>query len=63
MEFYKLSIVYSERHMSENIFNDERAAREAFAEADRNPNVWGAKLYRCEFVNGKLETKDCIVRV
>lgn len=63
MEFFKVSIVYSERHMTEDVFNNEKAARAAFAEADQNPNVWGAKLYRCEFVNGKLETKDCIVRV
>lgn len=63
MKFYKLSIVYSERHMTEDIFNDERAARKAFAEADRNPNVWGAKLYNCKFVGGKPETTDCIVKV
>ena len=55
--------MYSERHMTEDVFNDEKAARAAFAEADSNPHVWGAKLYRCEFVNGRLETKDCIVRV
>lgn len=63
MEFYKLSVVFSEHHMTEDVFNDARVARNAFAEADRNPNVWGAKLYRCEFVDGKLETRDCIVKV
>lgn len=63
MEFYKLSVVFSEHHMTEDIFNDASVARKALADADRNPNVWGAKLYNCEFVNGKLETKDCIVRV
>jgi hypothetical protein len=63
MNFYKVSVVYNERHRTEDIFNDESAARAAFAEADRNPHVWGAKLYNCEFKNGRLETTDCIVRV
>lgn len=49
--------------MTEDVYNDERTARKALAEADRNPNVWGAKLYGCEFVNGKLEKTNCIVRV
>lgn len=63
MKLYKLSIVYSEHHMTNDVYNDEKAARKALAEADRNPHVWGAKLYDCEFVNGKLETTNCIVRV
>lgn len=49
--------------MTNDVYNDEKAARKALAEADRNPHVWGAKLYDCEFVNGKLETTNCIVRV
>lgn len=63
MNFYKLIIVFNERHMTEDVFNDETAARKAFAEADRNPHVWGAKLYTCLFIDGKLETTDCILRV
>ena len=62
MDYFKLSVVYSAHHMTEDVFNNERAARQAFKDADLNPNVWGAKLHRCEFVNGKLETADCILK-
>lgn len=59
MNLYELAIVYSQTQMDRQVFNDEQVALKAFA-AEERMRVMGAKLYTCEFVNGKLTHKDCI---
>lgn len=60
MEFFKLVQVFSAAHLQETIYNDKQVAFKAFKEAQNNKFVRGARLYTCEFVNGKLEHKMCI---
>lgn len=62
MEIYRLVQVYSPVHMQEDVYNDKKVALEAFAEAQRTGFVRGARLYTCEFVNGKLTNKECLVQ-
>ncbi len=60
MKFFKLAVVCSAQRIFEDVYNDENVANKVFANVEVSPLVMGAKLYRCEFENGRLVNKECI---
>lgn len=62
MGIFKLVQVFSAAHLQEDIYNDKQVAFKAFQVAKENGFVWGARLYTCEFVNGKLANKECLAQ-